>query len=185
MYVGSINYSRGIDLLVRAVSNLKETIPGVKLMIVGPRRRNISPYLKELENDVRSLGLDTDVIFTDYIPFNLLPNYIAAADILVVPHRHNFTYEISPPVKILQYMACGKPVIATDVGVRAFITHKENGILVAPDNIFELADGIAYLLKNPNVAIGLAKKARAFVDQNLREEMMIDKFEKELASLIR
>jgi len=137
-----------------------------------------------VKRSINSLGLDGEVIFTDYVPFNQVPNYIATADILVVPHRHNFTYEISPPVKILEYMACQKPIVTTDVGVRDFISHEESGIIVAPDDPSDLAGGILYLLENPQIAKQVAKNARTFVEQNLREEMMIDKFEKELTSLV-
>ena len=184
MYVGIINHSRGIDILIKAFAIIKHKIANAKLMVVGPRRQSIYPYLKDLERNINSLGLDGEVIFTDYIPFNHVPNYVAAADILVVPHRHNFTYEISPPVKILEYMACQKPIVTTDVGIRDFVSHEENGIIVEPDNPSDLADGILYLLKNPMFASQLARNARTFVEQNLREEMMIDKFEKALASLV-
>jgi glycosyltransferase involved in cell wall biosynthesis len=185
MYVGIINYTRGIDALIEALGILKQTNKDVKLMIVGPIRRNAIPYQNNLEKNVRDLGLDEDVIFTDYIPFTQVPEFISAADIMVVPHRYTFTYEISPPVKILEYMASQKPIVTTNVGIKDYIQHHDNGIIVNPDQPSALADGILYLLNNPSIAEKLATNARNFVQQNLRKEMMIEKFEESLLSIMR
>jgi glycosyltransferase involved in cell wall biosynthesis len=152
-------------------------------MIVGPKRKNIYPFLRNLENMINSMNLEKHVIFTDYIPFYQVPNFMAAADVLVVPHRRIFTYEISPPVKILEYMACQKAIVTTDVGIREFVHNNENGLIVPPDDINGLSNAIIQVLENPALRTRLAMNARRFVEKNLRENAMIEKFERILISL--
>jgi len=184
MYVGAINLSRGIDILIEAFSKVKNEFKDAKLMIVGPMHRSISPFLKDLEHKINILKLNECVVFTDYAPFREIPNYIAAADVLTVPHRRTFTYEISPPVKILEYMACRKPIVTTDVGIRDIVLNDENGIIVVPGDINELAEAIIRLLVDSSKAKRLANNARMFVEENFQEEMMIEKFENILVSLV-
>jgi glycosyltransferase involved in cell wall biosynthesis len=183
MYVGVFNHSRGMDVLVEALQRTRSEMGDVKLMLIGPQHRSIAPYIRDLRERIHALGLDDDVLFTGYVPFQEVPEYITAADVCVVPHRRNFTYEISPPVKILEYMASQKPIVTTDVGIRDFIVPGETGLIVEPDDPLDLAEAINYLLKNPSFAREIARNARQFVVENLREEMMVDKFEESLESI--
>ncbi len=184
MYVGVINHSRGMDVLVEALQRTRGERRDAKLMLIGPQSRGVAPYTQDLREKINALGLDDDVIFTGYVPFQEVPEYIAAADVCVVPHRRNFTYEISPPVKILEYMASQKPIVTTDVGIRDFIVPGENGLIVEPDNPLALAEALIHLLKNPSFAREIARNARQFVTANLRKEMMVDKFEEILESMV-
>jgi len=184
MYVGAFTYMRGMDVLVEALHMTRSAVGDVKLMLVGPLPPGIAPYTRALRAKIHALGLDGEVVFTGYVPFQEVPQYIAAADVCVVPHRRNFTYEISPPVKILEYMASQKPIVTTDVGIKDFVVHGETGLVVEPENPSAMAEAIIQLLKSPSLALGIAKKARRFVVENLREEMMVDKFEEVLCSLI-
>jgi glycosyltransferase involved in cell wall biosynthesis len=184
MYLGAITHSRGMDILVEALHRLNYDNVKVNLMLVGPLHDSVRPYINGLRSKIRALGLTDNVMFTGYVPFEEVPEYVAATDICVVPHRPNFTYEISPPVKILEYMASQKPVVTTNVGIGDFIKDGETGLIVEPDNPMALAEAIDSLLKNSAFAAQIARNARTFVEKHLREELMIDKFEKVLTSIV-
>jgi glycosyltransferase involved in cell wall biosynthesis len=84
---------------------------------------------------------------------------------------------------MLEYMASQKPIVTTDVGIRDFITHEETGLIVEPNDALALSQAICRLLNNRNLAQQLAQNARNYVTCNLREEMMVDKFEDLLGTL--
>lgn len=184
MYVGTMNHSRGIDLLIDAARRLREAAVDAKLLLIGPQHDSASPYFRDLKQQVNDAGLNGEVIFSNYIPFSEVPEYTAAADVCVVPHRPNFTYDISPPVKLLEYMASQKPIVTTDVGIRDFIADGFSGLIVEPDNPQALAEALLRLQRNPASADKIAKNARQFVLDNLRQEMMVNKFEQLLSAQV-
>lgn len=183
MYVGELSRIRGIDLLIDSLHLIRKTNKYVKLMLIGPLLSSVGPYLNKLKTKIRDLDLQQAVIFTGYIPFRDIPEYTAVADVCVMPHRPNFTFEISPPVKTVEYMASQKPIVTTDVGIRDFISHGQTGLIVEPENAVALADAIMVLLNDPTQAEKLARNARRFVEKHLRKEFLVDKFEQLLMTM--
>jgi len=102
--------------------------------------------------------------FTGYIPSTEVPHYLKAADILLMPNTskssgHSIAY--ASPMKVFDYLAAGKPIIASDFSVlREIFTHEHNAFLVPADSEQELARGLQWVRDNPAAAGNMATQAR-------------------------
>jgi glycosyltransferase involved in cell wall biosynthesis len=159
VYAGSLYEGKGCEQAVLAAQRLVNA----KFVCVGGREHEVARFREQ----VQSLGL-TNVEFTGHVPHAQVSKYLLAADILIAP----FTSEgrdiagkiiipFSSPLKIFEYMAAGKPIVASNVGaIPEVITHEENGLLVEPGNVTELVTAIARLLSDRELAARLATNAQ-------------------------
>lgn len=109
IYHGSITYRYGIDLAVRAVAQVREQIPNIRLTIHGGGE--FYPDLVALAKDLDLL--DTHVHFsTNFIPIDALADFISAADIGLAPYRGDVFSDGIVPTKLMEYAALGMPAIA-------------------------------------------------------------------------
>lgn len=156
LFVGRLtihNRYKGIDYLIKALSNVRHENNNAKLVIVG--RGELVSELKEL---VKQLKLEQNVIFATSVSDEELPYYYAMCDYFVLP-------SISGPesfgIVLLEAMASEKPVIASDLpGVRDVVKDDENGLLVPPKDSGALADAIICLLENEEVRGRMGKNGR-------------------------
>ncbi|HKS28045.1 MAG TPA: glycosyltransferase family 4 protein [Pyrinomonadaceae bacterium] len=125
-YVGGVdNPNRGLENLVRALPLLIERIPGTRLLIVGD-----GPLRPTIEALVQELGLSERVIFTGWVPFTEVPAYVKAVQVAVIPHIINEHTNHTIPHKLFQYIALGKPVVASDIApVRRILDDTGAGII--------------------------------------------------------
>lgn len=164
LYVGRFDPRKGIETLVRAFALLKQQgQQNIKLVIVG----GSSPQMPDGEERVRiegivnELGLDSEVIFAGQIGHDILPLYYTAADVCVIPSH----YEPFGLVAI-EAMACGTPVVASDVGGLKFtIIPEQTGLLVPPQDTVAFADAIHRILFDELWARKMRKQAAANVKQ--------------------
>ena len=140
LFVGRVEPLKGIDRLLEAISHLKKQ-PGLKLVIIGGD--DSSQFeLAKLRALSRDLGIKNSVSFLGSVPQKRLPLFYSAADICVVP-----SYYETFCLVILESLACGTPVVATNVGAAAsLIQQGETGYLVVDNTPYNLAQGIERLL---------------------------------------
>ncbi len=144
LFVGRIEPLKGIDKLLIATSYLKKQ-PRLKLIIIGGDDSS-QLELAKLKDLARELHIENSVSFLGSIPQKRLPLFYSAADLCVVP-----SYYESFCLVILESMACGTPVVSTNVGVAAgLIQQGKNGYLVADNEPYKLAQGIGQLLSLKN-----------------------------------
>jgi glycosyltransferase involved in cell wall biosynthesis len=147
LYVGRFDPRKGIETIVKACAQSKTRLTGdLKLVIVGgscPDRID-GPERQRIEQIVREIGLGERTLFVGRVDHDRLPFYYACADVCVIPSH----YEPFGLVAI-EAMACGTPVIASDVGgLKYTVVHKETGLLVPPQNIKLFAEAIDRILAN-------------------------------------
>jgi D-inositol-3-phosphate glycosyltransferase len=140
LYVGRIEQLKGIDKLICALSYLPLE---VKLLIIGGDR-----YSHEQETSLKKLawlhGLSKRVYFIGSVPQPLLTAYYSAADVTVNPSYYETFNLVS-----LETMACGTPLVSTQVGVATeVIENGKNGYLVESNSPLELARGLEAVIKN-------------------------------------
>ncbi|RMG64750.1 MAG: glycosyltransferase family 1 protein, partial [Calditrichaeota bacterium] len=160
-FVGSLKNWHGTRTLVEAFAGLTGEFPEARLLIVGD-----GPEKTVLQDLVRSLQLKEKVIFTGKIPHPQIPEFIAAMDIAVAPYvpQENFYFS---PIKIFEYMAAGKAVVAGRIGqVEEILSHKKTGWLYPPGDVAALAEALRQLLKNPKFVQSLGQRARRQVLEN-------------------
>src|SRR5947199_7273532 len=93
------------------------------------------------------------------IPFDEVPNYLVAADLVAVPQRATSDTVGQVPAKLFDAMALGRPIVSTSVSMIPEILDG-CGVVVAPGDVFVLAAAIRRLLVQPDVAEALARRAR-------------------------
>jgi glycosyltransferase involved in cell wall biosynthesis len=184
LYVGRFDPRKGIETLVRACAQLSKEVgdrgarvgnfflapqpstphPSLRLVIVGGSDPDQADgrERRRIEQIVQEIGLGTQTLFAGRIGHDLLPLYYTAADVCVIPSH----YEPFGLVAI-EAMACGTPVIASDVGGLKFtVVPEETGLLVPVQDIVAFAQAIARVLNDEPWAHKLRKQAPLRVQQN-------------------
>jgi glycosyltransferase involved in cell wall biosynthesis len=147
--IGRLTFQKGLKYLIEAISVIKKKFPRIMLLIVGD-----GPMKDELQNYAKTLGLNEHVIFTG--SRRDVPALLAAMDIFVLPSLWE-----GLPNALLEAMAAGKPIIATDIPpVREVIYSEDIGILVPAGDSTTIASSIELLLNNNILAENLGKNAR-------------------------
>jgi glycosyltransferase involved in cell wall biosynthesis len=163
LYVGRFDPRKGIETLVRACSQLKDR-SNLRLVIVGGSDPNSvdGQERERIEQIVRETGLIDQTLFAGQVGHDLLPLYYTAADVCVIPSH----YEPFGLVAI-EAMACGTPVVASDVGGLKFsIVPEETGLLVPPQDVNGFAQAIDRILSDELWARKLRRQASLRVQQN-------------------
>ncbi|OGX11591.1 MAG: hypothetical protein A2351_06280 [Omnitrophica bacterium RIFOXYB12_FULL_50_7] len=156
LYHGQLHSCQYVRLFLEAIKLILKTQDPERLrfMIMGS-----GSELGALKMFARELGIGGEVIFTDFVPHADIPRYIAAADICVAPFDDNEVTRCKSPLKIVEYMASGKPVVASDVGeVRNML--EGAGLLVEPGNPEAFAKGILKLVGDEALRKTMATAAR-------------------------
>lgn len=149
-FVGHFRVWHGLTLLLRAMRNLVQEYPDVRLLVVGD-----GPERAALERHIRDWGLEGHAVLTGWLPHSQVPRVLAAIDIGVMPHSNPY----GSPMKILEYMSMGKPTVAPRLGpILELITHGEEGFLFEPGNEEELTRALVLLVESKELRMqqGLA-----------------------------
>jgi glycosyltransferase involved in cell wall biosynthesis len=125
LFMGTIYRFSGLDQAIRDLPQLKRQNRNVKILIVG--HGEDEARLKQLAIDS---GVATDVVFTGLQPYSLLPEFIRSADICINPFELNGITQDILPNKLFQYLACGKPLVATLLpGTLPFLCGESHGVV--------------------------------------------------------
>lgn len=155
MFIGNFIKRKGIDVLIKAFSFLKEENYPVSLLIAGSGEEE-----QELKKMVKNLGITKDVEFLGFLKGDEKYCFLKSADIIVLP-----SYWESLPITVLEGMACKKPIIASNVGGIPYIVKDNiNGFLVKPGNAHELADKLKILLENEKLREEMGKASLKMVE---------------------
>ena len=111
IFMGSLDERWGVDLSIQAMPLLRRQIPDIRLLIAG-----CGPAEQELRQLALSLGVNDCVRFEGFVPYPDLPSLLAQADIGVATSRSNIFRQYASPLKIVEYMAAGLPVICSGGG---------------------------------------------------------------------
>jgi glycosyltransferase involved in cell wall biosynthesis len=158
-FVGSMFPYHGVDVLIKAFSNVIKEFPNTKLLIVGD-----GIVLNNLKQLTHNLSLENSVIFTGKIPHSKVFNYIQIMDICIMAKSNWY----GSPVKIFEYGLLKKPIIAPDnIPVRDVMLNMQDAILIK-ENETELKDALCVLLENETLATSLANNFYMKVMENFK-----------------
>jgi len=108
-YIGGGGRHRGLDTAIKAMPYLRESIPHVRLVLVGIGCQESDEYLRVVE----SQGVQDHVEIIGWQPFHKVPSYIEASQVGLVPHYQNPHTDATVPHKLFQYMLMSKPVVVS------------------------------------------------------------------------
>jgi len=169
-FSGSLDQEwQGIDEILKSAEMISSIDPTIYFLIIGD--------LKEQDQTKNS---PQNVIFTGAINHSDLPNYLAAADILLAPYKLKEQFKeigfYNSPVKLFEYMAMGKPIIASNIGqISEVIEHGKTGLLIEPGNYQELTSNILTLFENKQLREELGVNAREELVRNYTWKINADK----------
>ena len=149
LYTGTFEPYQGLPSLLEGFPEVLAAIPDAVLVVVGATSEPRTDY----GANVRILNRQ---------PRERMPVFLNLADVLVCPRAHGKNL----PLKILDYMAVGKPIVATDIVAHRAVLDHDRALLVEPSS-HELADGIVRLLQDSDLAGRLGAAAMTYCNENL------------------
>lgn len=178
--VGRFQPGKGQAVLIRAAAEVCRRHPNVVFLLVGSEMYGLNRgYERELKRLVAALNLQRNVLFTGFC--RDVATIWAAVDVVV----HPATAPESFGVSIIEAMAAGKPVVATDVGGPGeIIIHGESGWLVEPDDERALSRAILMLVENPPLRQRLGRAARQRVVAHFSRRAMVQRAEAAFRSVL-
>ena len=154
LYLGQLHGAQYLELFLRAAKVMLDRRQDVTFLVVGSGER-----FGELHRFTEELGIGHRVVFTGSVGHNLVPKYIALADVTVACFEDNKQTRCKSPLKIAEYLASGKAIVASDVGeVRRMVSGC--GILVKPGDVGLLVDGMEKFLDDPQLTREMGRRAR-------------------------
>lgn len=151
LFVGTLRPVKGLPFLIEAMSIMRQHNPVARLMLVGDGQER-----RGLQGLVEESDMEDAVTFVGEVPNEKVPEYMAAADVLVLPSLSE-----GFPVTILEAMAAGLPVVATRVGgLTEIVEDGENGFLVEPRSPQETADRLCLLLADDSLRERISRNNR-------------------------
>ncbi|MEU8262892.1 glycosyltransferase family 4 protein [Micromonospora sp. NPDC048999] len=164
---------KGQDMLIRALPEIRRRVPDAALLIVGG-----GPYRATLEKLARQTGVDRDVVFTGSVPSAELPAHYAAGDVYAMPCRtRNRGLDVEGlGIVYLEASATGLPVVAGDSGgAPDAVREGETGYVVRGLDVAQLADRVATLLADRDLARQFGAAGRAWVEKEWRWEAQAER----------
>ncbi len=157
IYVG-VMMREGVEwrFLLKTMAQVRREIQDARLLVVG-----YGPALPEMKRYARGLQIEDSVLFVGGQPHGRIPSYLAAADVAI--HMLGDQYLIDRArcnTKIIEYMATGKPIVATDIGEVHEALRDDAGILVKGHTPEDYAEAVKRVLRDKGLQKRLSKNAR-------------------------
>jgi len=180
VYAGILAKIRNMSILLQAFHIVSRIRKDVKLLVVGD-----GDDLEKLRQLADELEIQDDVIFTGRVPQSEVPGFLAAADMGVSPIPPNAYYKLSSPIKMVEYMAAGKPVVANQEILEhdEVLQESQCGILI-PYTAEAFAEAILKLLDEPDTAKQMGQRGKEWVATNRSHEVMARQVEEKYLELL-
>ncbi|MBW8011843.1 MAG: glycosyltransferase family 4 protein [Chloroflexi bacterium] len=157
-YTGHLYAGRGISLLLSAAGRL----PEISFLLVGGEPEDVA----RVELEVKKAGLQ-NVILTGFVPNAELPRYQSACDVLLMPYQKRVAASSGgdigrylSPLKLFEYLACGRPVLSSDLPVFREVLTEENAVLLPPEDIEAWVKALQIIQSDPEKRTFLSVQSR-------------------------
>ena len=157
IFSGAMYHHRGIDILLEAVKEIVKEKPQTKLVLLGD-----GPEMNQLKKIAQENKLEENVDFKGWIDRNKIPEYLATSSIGIGPLRSTEVTKYALPIKVLEYMSAGLPIIAAKNTLPEDILEEgKNGFFI--NNSTELVEKIMELLNNKELRKKMGKNSKEMV----------------------
>jgi glycosyltransferase involved in cell wall biosynthesis len=156
-FVGGFQHWHGLDRLIESLAHVLREVPNAQLLLIGDGRAR--PIV---DQKIAEFGVETAVTITGLVAQVRVPEMLAVVDVAVLPYPQLPRELWFSPLKLYEYMAAGKAIVASRTGqIAEVIQHGQNGLLVEPGDVVDLARTLSGLLKNSAERARLGHNARA------------------------
>lgn len=157
-FVGSLKPWHGLSHLVHAFAHLHQRVPQARLLIVGD-----GPQRDWLLAQLQQRGLQSAALLTGAVSPEMIPGLLASMDVAVAPYPESIDFYFSP-LKVVEYMAAGLPVVASGIGqINELIQDGVTGLLCSPGDETALANALEQLWHSPYLRNQLGQTARQHI----------------------
>jgi glycosyltransferase involved in cell wall biosynthesis len=172
-FVGNLARWQGVNLLIESGILLLSRGEKLKFLLVGD-----GPLKGDLVRRVSGSGFEKEFVFTGMVDYDDVPFLINLADICAAPFilRRNQITGVSP-IKVFEYMACGKPVIASRIGGLEFIEEEGVGLLINPEDTLSLEQILYDLIKNPQKRKDMGNRGHEITRERFSWESRVTQIE--------
>jgi glycosyltransferase involved in cell wall biosynthesis len=154
-YTGWVSEERGLSTMLESLYISQTKDNKILFLVAGSDIQ----HTREINNYFIEKDLEKNLICLGKIEYDHIPGVIALSDVCLSILEDNPVYQMSPPQKVIEYLASGKPVIANEIQTHALlITDKFNGFLTE-NNPDMISDRILFLKKNPEIYERMSKNA--------------------------
>lgn len=179
VFMGTLYQFSGLENIIKNIKYIKKNHPTLKLLIVGG-----GPSFNKIKKLIQEKKLKTEIIMTGFVPQHEIPRYIALADICINPFDVNFVTNRILPTKILEYFACGKPVLSTPLsGTKEVLPDEKYGIIYSDSNKF--VQTLSDLLLNTERLTQLGNNGYIYTKNNHDWEILSKKILNSFKELIK
>jgi 1,2-diacylglycerol 3-alpha-glucosyltransferase len=149
-YCGRVSYEKKLEIVLDGFKDIEKLHNDVTFLIIGD-----GPHLRAYKKQAENLGLQ-NVVFTGFVAHSKLPYYYQVGDFMVTPSDTE-----TQGLTVIESMSQSRPVIGVNEGgVKDYIEHNKNGLLVESNNVEEFKKAILYYLDNPSEVTKMGKTAK-------------------------
>ncbi len=166
LWMGRFVSTKGLEYLVKAAKIVLQHYPKALFVLLGD-----GPLKSKIAHLIADEGLSKSFELRDSVSYEKVAEHICHASIFVFP-----SFKEGMPFAVLEAMACGIPVVGSDIpGVNSIIRDGEHGLLVEPKDHISLSKGIMRLLESKDLRTRLGKNARKLVEELYTPEQVVNK----------
>ena len=178
-YIGTLGMAHGLDVLLESASQLRIMRPDILFVLIGEGADK-----DRIKASARDRGLD-NILFVDEQPREIIPTCIAASDVCVVSLKQTEIFKTVIPTKMLEFMACERPVILSVGGLaKSILDEAGAGISIAPESAGELTFAIEKLAADSDLRDLMGRRGREYILRNFSREETADRYIEILKELI-
>lgn len=166
LYLGDTHLRRGIQTAIAALVKLKDTIPEIKLVIVGKNTTDII-----LRKQVKDLQLEQFVDFEGWQNVSLFQSYILASEICISPLHRNLQHDVAYANKIFQYMSLAKPLLVSNaIAQKKLVEKVACGLVHKERDSKDFSNKVLALYKSKPLRMELGESGRKFIQNEFSWE---------------
>lgn len=175
LYAGRLVYRKGVLDLLEAAGYVVEKKPDARFIVVGG-----GPLLPHMKKEAKKKRLEKNIVFSGPVSQDELIKYYQTASIYVLPAHYE-----GLPTTLLEAMACGMPVVATNIPAISSVMEGEDvGFLVSPKKPEELSQAIVKLLGDEDLSQRMGEKARKLVEEKYNWGIVVEGIMKKYDELL-
>ncbi|MGA9643236.1 MAG: glycosyltransferase family 4 protein, partial [Terriglobales bacterium] len=170
-YVGTLGMAHGLETLIEAAEELRGSLPNASVLLIGEGAEK-----RRVVGLATARGL-TNMRFMSERSREQIPALLSAADVCLVMLKKRELFKTVIPTKLLEYMACGRPVIVTVEGhAREIVEDAGAGVFVPPEDSHALAEAICAMARNPDERRQMGVNGRQFIVANFARKQTAEEY---------